>query len=93
MCVFNLPLFCFVHLFYGHRLLDAAEQLDLSIGHDGVVKFVAQAGEIAPGGELVIADEVGELMLSLSLVHQLGNEIDAGLHGEDEAGLQRACQA
>ena len=30
-----------------HRLLEIAEQTDGSIGHDGVVEFVAQTGEVA----------------------------------------------
>ena len=64
----------------------------MSVGHDGVVQLVAQAGEVAPGLQFVVADEVGELVLSLPLIHQLRDEVDAGLHGEDEAGLQGTGQ-
>ena len=90
---FNITLlsFCRIHLFQRHRFGDGAELAE-SVGGDDIIEFVAMTGEVAPRTESVVADEVCELVFSLPLVDEFGNEIDARLNSKNETGLQRACR-
>lgn len=68
-------------------------QVARAVGGDEVVLFVADATEVFPRIELVVADEVGKLILGTPLVDELGDKVDTGLNGEDEAWLEFAGQA
>ena len=83
-----LIVFCLIYFFNCHRFLDGAQQSGTGFGHH-IVQLVTQTGEVAPGIELVVVDEVHKLMLCPPLVHQFGDEIDTRLNGEDEPHLQR----
>ena len=43
--------------------------------------------------KLIVVDEFRELALTFPQIHQFGDEVDARLDGQDEAGFQLAAQA
>ena len=90
LCYSGLLFHC-LHLFGRHGLVEMSEPA-LAVGSDEVVLLVAQAAEALELLYLVIVEEVLELALALPQVYQLGNEVDTGLDGEYEAGLQGTGQ-
>ena len=63
-----------------------------AIRSDEIVLLVAHTAEVSPMGEFVVTDEVGELACSIPLVDEVGDEIDAGLDGEDKARFEHTAQ-
>lgn len=75
-----------VDLVDGHGLALVAEEAGTG-GGDEVVLLVAEAAEVAPAVDGIVAEELGEAALGTPTVDELGDEVDSGLDGEDEAGL------
>ena len=80
-----------VDLVDGHGLALVAEEAGTS-GGDEVVLLVAEAAEVAPAVDGIVAEELGEAALGTPAVDEFGDEVDAGLDGEDEAGLEGTRQ-
>lgn len=80
-----------VDLVDGHGLALVAEEAGTG-GGDEIVLLVAEAAEVAPAVDGIVAEELGEAALGTPAVDELGDEVDAGLDGEDETRLEGTRQ-